>query len=705
MSEQIAAETSAISGRVKRVMYAASAVLVIAAVLGVWQVIEYVDAQKQRDIEAWYERSGIVAHSRAAAVDDWVEQQYDVLRGLAQNQSLQLYMTELVYAEEGEEFDIEPAEKTYLRNLVTVIAERAGFAEDARGADVPANVSRTGVAGIALTDVLGKPLVRTAGMPPPSPKLRQAMAVAAGGGRGLYDLHLGATNEPTIGMAVPIYAVQDETEVIGVVVGLKLVGEDLFSRLDQPGETLESAETYLVREVEDTVEFLSPLADGSAILTRSPLSMAKTDLASAFVIQSPGAAAIRTNYDGIEVLVTGRKLARAPWYLVRTVPTADALTEIQTRSAWTITIFIAIIGGIVAAMVIVWFYSTSVREAEAAEKYRVSAQLFTNVTEFLRVVTDNLPNPIFAVDGSGRYTFANMAAAKDVGMHPRDMMGKMLSGVMGAVRARLYQRINDRVIDGQEQEDDIQRIEGESEGETRILRSMHLPIPATALRPAGALVLLDDLTEISAERDRRERVLRQLVQTLMAVVDRRDPYSANHSARAAEVSRAIAEEMGLAQVSVDTVDIAASLINLGKVLVPRELLTKTDDLTEEERDMLRQSVQSSADLLEGVEFDGPVVATIRQAQERWAGDGPQGVAGEDIEISARILAVANTFVGMVSARAYRDPLTFERACSILQENTGSAFDRRPVSALVNILDNRGGNERWAPYSAMPEADA
>ena len=139
--------------------------------------------------------------------------------------------------------------------------------------------------------------------------------------------------------------------------------------------------------------------------------------------------------------------------------------------------------------------------------------------------------------------------------------------------------------------------------------------------------------------------------------------------------------------------------------MPRELLTKTDDLTDEERDILRQSVQSSADLLEGVEFDGPVVATIRQVQERWDGGGPQGMAGEDIEMSARILAVANAFVGMVSARAYRDPLTFERACSILQENAGSTFDRRPVSALVNILDNRGGNERWAPYREMPKADA
>jgi len=422
-------------------------------------------------------------------------------------------------------------------------------------------------------------------------------------------------------------------------------------------------------------------------------------------VDSPGASAIKVNYDGVEVLTTGRKLARAPWYLVRTVPTAAALTEIQTRSAWTLTIFVAIIGALAGAMVIIWFYSTSVREAEAAEKYRISAELFTNVTEFLRVVTDNLPNPIFAVDGSGRYTFANMAASKDVEMHPRDMMGKLMSGVMGAARARTYQRINERVIDNQVTEDDVQRIEGDSDADLRILRSSHLPIPATALRPAGALVLLDDLTEVSAERDRRERILRQLVQTLMAVVDRRDPFSANHSARVAEVSRAVAEEMDLSRIEADTADIAASLINLGKVLVPRELLTKTDDLSEDEREILRQSVQSSADLLEGVEFDGPVVRTIREVQERWDGSGQKGISGEDIVQAARIVAVANAFVGMVSARAYRDPLSFDQASGILQEGIDSAFDRRPVSALVNILDNRGGRERWEAYRQRPDPEA
>jgi HD-GYP domain-containing protein (c-di-GMP phosphodiesterase class II) len=60
---------------------------------------------------------------------------------------------------------------------------------------------------------------------------------------------------------------------------------------------------------------------------------------------------------------------------------------------------------------------------------------------------------------------------------------------------------------------------------------------------------------------------------------------------------------------------------------------------------------------------------------------------------------------MVSARAYRDPLSFDQASGILQEGIDSAFDRRPVSALVNILDNRGGRERWEAYRQRPDAEA
>jgi PAS domain S-box-containing protein len=701
MSDQIG-DKKDVAARANRIVMGGVAGLVAIAAIGVWLVFEFVDHERERDLENWRSRMAIVADGRAAAAQDWIDQQFEVVRGLSVNQSLQLYVTELnlgISDPEGE-----AAELSYLRNLLAVSAGRAGFFVAPDRDVVPANIERTGRAGLGLVGAAGEVLVASPGMPPLTAEMRAVVAQAASGEPSVHDLNLGIGDAPSMGFAAPIYAIQDDTgktEAIGVVFGIRPVGEDLFSRLDQPGESLDSSDTYLVRRNGDMIEYLSPLADGTDPLKRS-LHIETEELAAYFGVENPGAFATKKNYAGDDVLVTGRALASVPWHVVRTVGVEEAFADIEDRSSTLLTVFLLIVVLVAAALVAVWRHATSVRAAQSAERYRVTAELFTNVTEFLRAVTDNMPDPIFAVDREGKYTFANMAAAREVGLHPREMIGKLLSGVIGPVRARSYQDYNEQVILTQEPASRVLRWE-ENE-RTKIVRADHEPLPETRLRPSGALVMLTDLTEVTAERDRRERSLHQLVQTLMGVVDRRDPFSGHHSARVAEVARRLAEEMALDTVEQDAVEIAGSLINLGKLLLPRDLLTKVDELTEAERSALHESVQGSADLLEGVDFEGPVVETIRQMQAHWDGSGGEGLGGENIVVTARVLAVANAFVGMVSPRAYRDAITFNRACAILQEGAGTIFDRRPVSALVNYLDNRDGRAQWAHFGERPELD-
>jgi HD-GYP domain-containing protein (c-di-GMP phosphodiesterase class II) len=212
------------------------------------------------------------------------------------------------------------------------------------------------------------------------------------------------------------------------------------------------------------------------------------------------------------------------------------------------------------------------------------------------------------------------------------------------------------------------------------------------------LVVEHDITEAVTERERRERTLRQLVGMLVRLVDRRDPFAADHSARVAAVARAVAEEMGLDPVTIDTVETAGKLMNLGKILVPSEVLTKPAGLTDDEIRRVRESLQTVAAFLEDVEFDGPVVETLRQLRERWDGTGaPAGLAGEAILLPARIVAVANAFVAMVSDRAFRAGIGLDAAAERLLAECGRAFDRRVVAALVNRLDNRGGRQEWAGF--------
>ena len=198
--------------------------------------------------------------------------------------------------------------------------------------------------------------------------------------------------------------------------------------------------------------------------------------------------------------------------------------------------------------------------------------------------------------------------------------------------------------------------------------------------------------------------MRELVNTLVTAVDRRDPYSAHHSTRTAEVARAIAAEMDLDDVLVETINIAASLMNLGKILVPEELLTAQRKLTKEERMLIRNSTLTSADLLEGIDFGGPVAQTLSQMLEFVDGTGvPNGLSGDNIIKTAHICAVANTFVGLISPRSYRDGMDFIKAMDILQGDVYHQFSRGVVAALVSHLENKGGREAWEHFRVLDES--
>ena len=318
------------------------------------------------------------------------------------------------------------------------------------------------------------------------------------------------------------------------------------------------------------------------------------------------------------------------------------------------------------------------------------------------MVTDGQPTAIAAIDGENRYTFANKQAARDAGIAAEDMIGKDLASVMGPARARVFDELNHQALQTQRRVVETQAYE--EAGHTRVVKSDHIPLLPDAEHPTGGvLMILEDVSDLFAERARRERTQHQLVSTLVAIIDRRDPFSAHHSARVAEVARAIAGEMLMQPVEIETAEIAASLMNLGKMAVPSEILTKSSGLKDEEIKLIRDSILAAADLLEGVEFDGPVVRTLRQLQENWDGSGePLGLREDQILPTAQVVAVANAFVGMVSARAYRPGLDFDTAARNLIDQAGKRFGRRPVAALINILDNRNGRQRWASFATTPE---
>ena len=700
-------------------------ILVIAA--SVFFAFRFVQQERQRDLQEWQIRLGIVADSRVSAIQDWVGENFTTLRELSQNASLQLYMTELTMAEE-EPSDGESAEDAllggvaaeagYLRNLLVATADSTGFKAPGGQRDVAANIEKVGVAGLSLVDADGKPIVSTPEMPPLTGKTRAAIARALDGEPALIDVYMGASNLPTIGFALPIYGIQDDEGAagIGAVVGLRVVDESLFRRLVQPGETEQTAETYLVRLKDNTIEYLSPLADGTAALKRT-LAADTPDLAAAFALAKPGGFAIKRDYAGDEVLVVSRPVANTPWVLIRKVARAEALAANETRLKTTLIVFVLIIIGVTVTIIAVWRHGTSVRAAEAAEKFRVSSERFENISKFMRVVTNSQPLSIVAVSGDTTYTFANEPAAREAGIKAEDMLGKTMASVIGPVQANTYAKINSEVLANFEvaeregHEDSRDRAKqshlhefGEGD-DVLVVKSDHIPLRGDRDHPPGVLMVLNDITELTVEKRRSECMLGKLIDTLVGVVDRRNPYAADLSSRTAEVARTIAEEMELSEQDIGTAETAAKLLRTGTVFVPTAILTKPTPLTPDEQEMIDTAYQVSAEILKEVPFDGSVVEAIRQAGERWDGRGPLGKQGEDIMKPARVVAVAAAFLAMVSPDARREAASFDQAAQDLLGNAGTRFDRRPVTALINILHNRGGARRWAHFCKRPPTAA
>ena len=681
----------------------AAGLLLLLAIGGGVLMVRFAAGEWQRELRTWQVRLGIVADSRFAAVNEWLGRQFAEIGGLADNASLQIYVTQLAEGgTEGEDPDVAAAQEEYLRNLLEATAARAGFVDRTVGGAVAANVERAGTGGIALLNSNGQVLVASAGLPPLAGRLREFVTAMKPGERSLLDIYPNAANRPSMAFAVPVFAVQGDRNAasqIGTVVGVKEVGDELYPLLRQPGETSTSAQAVLLRRTDAAIEYLSPLADG-----KPPLSLRMAadtaDLDAAFAASTPGGfSASRRDYRDREVLVTGRDFTDAPWTLMYTIDRAEALSATEARLIWLKAAGIIAAFAVAVSLLAVWIYGTSLRRAESAARYREMAERIEEQRNLLRLVTDSQPTGIFILDEEGRYRFANREAGRLAGIPADDLIGKPISNIVGPEAAKRYLSLNADVLKSGAPESNVAWVTADDA--VRVVQTDHVPVAPTRDLPKSVLIVERDITDAVTERERRARMLQQIVRTLVGVVDRRDPYAANHSQRVAGLARAIAGEMNLSDREIDTVETAGSLLNLGKILVAPELLTKSSEMSEDDRQKVRQSIQTSAELLEGIEFDGPVVETLRQAQARWDGAGiPSGLAGDEILITARIVSVANAFVGMVSKRAYREALNVDRAVEAILAQVGKAFDRRVVVALINHLDNHGGRQQWAPGAPL-----
>ena len=640
----------------------------------------------RRDVAHWQEKLNLIAQSRSADINRFISSNFTELKTLADNPSLKIYLAELQADEQNkkEKASGEASQKSYLRNMMVFSAQRSGFLTTAAIDAIPANVPNENKSGLLVVGNDNELIVGTLMADSAQQKLLEYARTVNTDREDFLDLQRDADGILYIGFSVPIYSIQGEHDAssqIGKIVALKVVDENLFSLLKQAGTTEKTLETILQNE---KGEYISPLQDGATPFSKLTTISYESE---------------QKDYRGQEVFAVFRDIpisqSGTKWKMTTKIDVAEALADSDSNRINMIFSFILVIAVIILVIIIMWWYSYSRHKIMASGYFRDLATESQANEQLLQLVTNNQPESVYILDKNNYYCFANKQVADSVSMSSTSIIGKLLVDVIGAARAEEIIIHSAMALEKNQPIYDIKQTQHNNK--KSVIRSAYIPlkeIPITTLpeKIAGVLVVEQDISEIFFEREQRLEIQKQLISTLINLVDKRDPFSANHSLLVSHLSIKIATNMGLGEVIIETTKTAASLMNVGKIIVPSKLLTKSENLSDDEKNIIRKSMDLAADLLSNIPFTGDVVLTLRQWQEKIDGSGILGKKGDDILISARIIAVANAFIGMISPRSWRNAMSIESASKFLLDNIDSYFDRGVVVALLHYLENKDGRE-------------
>lgn len=199
-----------------------------------------------------------------------------------------------------------------------------------------------------------------------------------------------------------------------------------------------------------------------------------------------------------------------------------------------------------------------------------------------------------------------------------------------------------------------------------------------------------DITARRLAQERQREMLQGAIEAVSRTSEARDPYTAGHQRKVAELAGAIAEKLGLGGEIVEELRTAGLLHDVGKISVPAGILDKPSKLSEVEYELAKNHVNVSYDILKEIPFANGVAHAVLHHHERLDGSGyPDGLRGDEIVLEARILAVADVVEAMSSHRPYRPALGIEAALEEIDDGAGIRYDQSVVEACTKLFESEG----------------
>ncbi|KAF0158523.1 MAG: response regulator receiver, partial [Syntrophaceae bacterium] len=335
---------------------------------------------------------------------------------------------------------------------------------------------------------------------------------------------------------------------------------------------------------------------------------------------------------------------------------------------------------------------------ELAERKRVEVELKESKA-LIEAVVENVPLMIFLKEATAlRFVILNRAGEELLGYDRRDLIGKNNLDLFPLEQAVHFMAKDREVLDGELGFLDIpeEPILTAKKGQ-RHLHTRKVCIRGSDGTTKFLLGISEDITDRKRSEEKLQDTLESLrksfatiIQVMVAAVESRDPYTAGHQIRSADLARAIATEMGLHQDKIEGLRMAGSIHDIGKLSIPAEILSKPTKLTNLEFSLIKEHSRKGYEMLKDVESPWPLAEIVHQHHERMDGSGyPRNLKGDEILIEARILSVSDVVEAMASHRPYRPSLGIDEALGEIEKNRGIFYDDAVVDACLRLFREKG----------------
>ncbi len=386
----------------------------------------------------------------------------------------------------------------------------------------------------------------------------------------------------------------------------------------------------------------------------------------------------------------GQKVPELDWWVVQETDYESANGPLrQYRRSF---VAIAVLGLVALVLLLgaAWWRLIGVENKKIAVTFKELAGQIENQRQFLDSINSTITDYIGFKDHAGNYQYVNPAFARAVDSEMESIIGSDDRAVFGYDTAKRLQVSDEQVRQKKEPVTVSEKI--------YLLSKLHylmitkIPFVDSAGEITGIVSVFTDITHLVEAQEKNERTIRQTINAFVKTIEMKDPYLAGHSRMMSVVSKAVAKELGLDGQEQATVELAAYLSQVGKVFVDQAILSKPGQLTDAEKLEMQKHVQYTEDILRDIEFELPVSETICQMNENSDGSGyPQGLKGDQIRVTAKVLAVANSFCAMSRPRSYRSALAPREAIEILAKDS-TRYDPAIVGALKVFISSPGGEK-------------